>query len=53
MKTDGKVPLMSDIENYRKSEQEKSRTADPLLLLPRGRSTGLDIGARDVFFLDC
>ena len=41
---------MSDIENYRNSEQEKSRTADLVRLLPRGRSSVLDIGARDGFF---
>lgn len=41
---------MSDIEKYRNSEQEKSRTADLVRLLPRGRSSVLDIGARDGFF---
>ena len=41
---------MSDLENYRNTEQEKSRTADLVRLLPRGRGSVLDIGARDGFF---
>jgi hypothetical protein len=45
--------VMSGMENYRNSEQEKSRTANLVRLLPRGRSSVLDIGACDGFFLDC
>ena len=41
---------MSNLETYRNSEQEKARTADLVRLLPRGRSSALDIGARDGFF---
>src|SRR5664280_3005443 len=41
---------MSDIETYRNSEHEKSRTDDLMRLLPRGRSSVLDIGAHDGFF---
>jgi len=41
---------MSDIEKYRESDQEKARTADLLRLLPRGRRSVLDIGARDGHF---
>ena len=44
---------MFDIETYRNSEQEKPRTANLVRLLPRGRSSVLDIGACDGFFLDC
>jgi protein-L-isoaspartate O-methyltransferase len=35
---------------YRESDQEKSRTADLVRLLPRGRRSVLDIGARDGYF---
>src|ERR1051325_4414509 len=35
-----------NIEQYRASEREKSRTGDLLRLLPRGRRSVLDIGAR-------
>src|SRR5271157_5252461 len=41
---------MSDIKRYRESDQEKARTADLLRLLPRGRRSVLDIGARDGHF---
>ena len=41
---------MTDIQEYRESEPEKARTADLLRLLPRGRSSVLDIGARDGHF---
>ena len=42
--------MISDLDNYRNSEQEKARTADLVRLLPPGRSSALDIGARDGFF---
>jgi SAM-dependent methyltransferase len=38
------------LEEYRNSEDEKLRTADLLRLLPRGRRTVLDVGARDGHF---
>jgi SAM-dependent methyltransferase len=41
---------MPDLEQYRQSEQELARSADLLRLLPRGRSSVLDIGARDGYF---
>ena len=41
---------MSNINQYRESEQEKKRTADLLRILPRGRRSVLDIGARDGHF---
>ena len=41
---------MRDIQKYRESETEKARTADLLRLLPCGRSSVLDIGARDGHF---
>lgn len=41
---------MSDIKKYRESDQEKARTADLVRLLPRGRRSVLDIGARDGYF---
>lgn len=41
---------MTDLEKYRASEQERARTADLLRLLPRGRRSVLDIGARDGHF---
>jgi hypothetical protein len=42
--------LMPALDEYRNSEWEKSRTADLMRLLPRGRTSVLDIGARDGFF---
>lgn len=41
---------MTDLERYRASEQEKSRTEDLIRILPKGRNTVLDIGARDGHF---
>jgi SAM-dependent methyltransferase len=41
---------MSDLQKYRESEQEQARTEDLLRLLPRGRKSALDIGARDGHF---
>ncbi len=41
---------MSDLQQYRESEQEKARTEDLLRLLPRCRKSVLDIGARDGHF---
>jgi ubiquinone/menaquinone biosynthesis C-methylase UbiE len=41
---------MSSIEQYRASEREKVRTDDLLRILPRGRRSVLDIGARDGHF---
>jgi SAM-dependent methyltransferase len=41
---------MSDLQQYRQSEQEKARSADLFRLLPRGRKSVLDIGARDGYF---
>lgn len=39
-----------NLEEYRASSQEQMRTADLLRLIPRGRRTILDIGARDGYF---
>lgn len=39
-----------DLEKYRQSPDEQARTADLLRLLPRGRHSVLDVGARDGFF---
>ena len=41
---------MADLQKYRASELEKARTADLLRLLPKHRSTLLDIGAREGYF---
>ena len=41
---------MADLQKYHASELEKARTADLLRVLPKGRATVLDIGARDGFF---
>jgi len=41
---------MPDLEQYRQSEKEQARTADLLRLVPRGRKSVLDIGARDGHF---
>jgi len=41
---------MNSLETYRASEQEIARTADLLRVLPRGRRSVLDIGARDGHF---
>jgi SAM-dependent methyltransferase len=41
---------MTDLEQYRATPQEKARTHDLLRLLPRGRKSVLDIGARDGHF---
>ena len=41
---------MADITKYRESAQEQARTADLVRLLPRGRHSALDIGARDGYF---
>jgi SAM-dependent methyltransferase len=41
---------MSNLEQYRASEDEKARTADLLRMLPRGRRSVLEIGARDGHF---
>jgi ubiquinone/menaquinone biosynthesis C-methylase UbiE len=38
------------LEQYRASEQEKARTEDLLRILPKGRRSVLDIGARDGHF---
>ena len=38
------------IDEYRASDQEKARTEDLLRILPRGRRSVLDIGARDGHF---
>jgi SAM-dependent methyltransferase len=38
------------LDEYRSSDDERSRTADLLRLLPKGRRTVLDIGARDGHF---
>ncbi len=38
------------LEAYRATENERTRTADLLRLVPRGRATVLDIGARDGHF---
>lgn len=39
-----------DYCKYRSSEFEKARTADLLRVLPKGRATALDVGARDGHF---
>jgi len=36
-----------DLEKYRQSESEKARIADLFRIMPRGRTSVLDIGARD------
>jgi SAM-dependent methyltransferase len=41
---------MIDVKKYREGDQEKARTADLVRLLPRGRRSVLDIGARDGYF---
>jgi Methylase involved in ubiquinone/menaquinone biosynthesis len=41
---------MSDLEQYRASEKEHARTADILRVLPKGRRSVLDVGARDGHF---
>src|SRR5271166_757763 len=41
---------MSNLELYRASDREIARTADLLRLLPRGRRSVLDVGARDGHF---
>lgn len=41
---------MCDYEAYRSTEQEQARTADLIRLIPVGRRSILDIGARDGFF---
>ena len=41
---------MADLKAYRSSEQEQARTSDLLGLLPTGRKSVLDIGARDGHF---
>jgi SAM-dependent methyltransferase len=39
-----------DLEQYRAGEREQARTADLLRVMPKGRRTLLDIGARDGHF---
>lgn len=39
-----------NIESYRQTESEKARTASLMGLLPQGRSSVLDVGARDGHF---
>lgn len=41
---------MVQLEQYRTSERERARTADLLRVIPKGRRTVLDIGARDGHF---
>ncbi len=41
---------VADLEQYRQSELEQLRTSDLLSLLPNGRTSVLDIGARDGHF---
>ncbi len=41
---------LCDLKDYRASESEKARTDDLLRVLPRGRRSVLDIGARDGHF---
>jgi SAM-dependent methyltransferase len=41
---------MADLEKYRATDLERARTADLLRILPRGRATVLDLGAREGFF---
>src|SRR5437016_14004905 len=38
------------LEKYRESETEKDRTEDILRILPKGRISVLDVGARDGHF---
>lgn len=38
---------MIDVEKYRQSESEKARIADLFRIMPRGRTSILEIGARD------
>ena len=42
--------MESNLDKYHASEDEKARTKDLLSLLPRGRRSVLDIGARDGHF---
>lgn len=44
---EGKSEMKVDYASYRQSESEQARIADLRRLLPRGRATVLDIGARD------
>jgi SAM-dependent methyltransferase len=41
---------MIDLEQYRETDQERSRAADLIRILPRGGSSVLDLGARDGHF---
>lgn len=41
---------MADLQKYRASELERARTADLLRIVPKGRASVLDIGARDGHF---
>ena len=41
---------MVSLEQYRATEEEKSRTEDLIRILPRGRDSVLDVGARDGYF---
>ena len=41
---------MTLVEQYRTTDAEQARTADLLRLLPKGRRSVLDIGARDGYF---
>ena len=41
---------MSQLEEYRSNPNEKARTEDLVRLLPRGRQSVLDIGAREGHF---
>lgn len=41
---------MEDLASYRASEAERDRTADLLRMIPKGRMSVLDIGARDGHF---
>jgi 2-polyprenyl-3-methyl-5-hydroxy-6-metoxy-1,4-benzoquinol methylase len=41
---------LGTLETYRASENEKARTADLLRLLPKGRRSVLDVGAREGYF---
>ena len=41
---------MTNLEKYRASEAEKQRTEDLVRVLPRGRRSVLDVGARDGHF---
>jgi SAM-dependent methyltransferase len=44
------APAKVDLETYRTGNAEQARTRDLLALLPRGRATVLDIGAREGYF---